>query len=144
MFWDNIFDKRVTRYDDKTPRDPETGIMEGAAPRTLGPENTDKAILFVHGFSGTPNNFHDLPDQVAEAGWRVRVMLLPGHGTSPREFEKTSAEQLRQGVADELAPLRERYKTVVLVGHSMGGALATLTTAEVLEFLEMVKRTSLY
>ncbi len=131
MFWNRVAEERVTLHDQQTPRDPDTGIIEGAEPRTLGPENTDKAVLFVHGFAGTPNSFHDLPDQVAEAGWRVRAMLLPGHGTSPREFAQTTAAALRQSVLDELAELRERYDTVVLLGHSMGGALATLAASEV-------------
>lgn len=131
IFWNAIADKRVTLYDEQLPRDPNTGIMEGAAPRTLGTEDADKAILFVHGFIGSPNNFNDLPDQVAVAGWHVRVMLLPGHGTTPRDFEATTAEQLKQGVLDELTVLRKKYKTVVLMGHSMGGALATLTASEV-------------
>ncbi|MCK5861748.1 MAG: alpha/beta fold hydrolase [Candidatus Hydrogenedentes bacterium] len=129
--WNIIADQRVTLYAARFPRDSETGIMEGAAPRTLGPEAGDKAVLFVHGFVGTPNHFNDLPDQVAGAGWYVRVMLLPGHGTSPREFEQTSADQLQQGVLDEVTALRKQYKTLVLVGHSMGGALSTLAASEV-------------
>jgi len=131
MFWNTIADKRVRLYDEQIPRDPDTGIMKGAEPRTLGPENTDKAILFVHGFIGSPNNYCDLPDRVAAKGWHVRVMLLPGHGTTPREFETTTADQLKLAVLDELAPLREKYKTLVLVGHSMGGALSTVAASEV-------------
>lgn len=131
MFWNIVADKRVKLFDEQVPRDPETGIMIGAEPRTLGPENTDRAILFVHGFIGSPNNFNDLPDRVAAKGWYVRVMLLPGHGTTPREFETTNAAQLKQAVLDELAPLREKYKTLVLVGHSMGGALSTIAASEV-------------
>ncbi len=129
MIWNNIADNRVTQFDERAPRDPETGILIGGEARRLGPEDTDKAILFVHGFSGTPNNFADLPDQVAAAGWRVHAMLLPGHGTTPRDFEKTSARELEQAVRDELAALREQYATVVLLGHSMGGALATIVAA---------------
>lgn len=131
MFWNNYAYKLVTRFDEQVPRDPDTGIMKGAEPRTLGPENTDRAILFVHGFIGSPNNYCDLPDRVAAKGWHVRAMLLPGHGTTPREFETTTAGQLKQAVLDELAPLREKYKTLVLVGHSMGGALATIAASEV-------------
>lgn len=130
IFWNQYANTLVARFDEQAPRDSETGIMKGAEPRTLGPVNTDRAILFVHGFIGSPNNFCDLPDRVAATGWHVQVMLLPGHGTTPREFETTTAEELKQAVLDELAPLREKYKTLVLVGHSMGGALATIAASE--------------
>ncbi len=129
MFWNTWTDRHVTRYDERTERNPETGIMLGAEPLSLGPENSGKAILMVHGFVGSPNNFNDLPVRVAEAGWHVRVMLLPGHGTTPRNFETTPAEELEQAVANELDMLRNRFSTVVLLGHSMGGALATIIAA---------------
>lgn len=129
MFWNTWSDRRVTLSDASAVRNPDTGILVGAEPLSLGPEDRNKAILMVHGFSGSPNNFNDLPQHVAEAGWHVRVMLLPGHGTTPREFEVTTAGELEQAVAEELALLRGRFATVVLLGHSMGGALATLAAA---------------
>lgn len=130
MFWNALTDRQVERYDRQVPRDPGSGIIRGAEPRELGPDNTGKAILMVHGFIGSPNNFNDLPDHIAAAGWHVRVMLLPGHGTSPHVFETTSAAELEQAVSDELQALRQRFETVVLLGHSMGGALATLVAAQ--------------
>ena len=136
MFWNTMMDQRVDRYDKQARRDPETGILEWGGPRTLGPGDTDRAVLMVHGFAGTPNNFNDLPDRLAEAGWHVRAMLLPGHGTSPREFEQTTAPQLEAAVLAELAALKERFARVALIGHSMGGALATLAAArEQVDFL---------
>lgn len=129
MWWNRLADKWVAREDENTPRDPATGIITGAEPRTLGPPGAGRALLMVHGFVGSPNNFNDLPDLVAESGWHVRVMLLPGHGTSPREFETVTAEQLEQSVLSELDALREHFPTVVLLGHSLGGALVTLAAA---------------
>jgi carboxylesterase len=126
-----VMDARVRAYEKNTPRDPETGIMEGAAPRILGPATADKAILFIHGFIGTPNNFNDLPDKVAEAGWHTEVMLLPGHGTTPHEFELTTAEDIIAGVVDRAITLNKNYDTFVILGHSMGGALATIAAGEV-------------
>lgn len=122
----------MVRHEEKTaPRDEETGILIGAEERDLGPEDADKAVLFVHGFVGGSNNFADLPDRVADAGWRVRCMRLPGHGTSPRDFAKTTPDELIEGVRREVKRLRAEYGTLVLVGHSMGGALSTIVASEI-------------
>lgn len=120
----------VTRYDNAQPRDPETGILIGAEERTLGPESSETAILFVHGFVGGSNNFWEVPDQLAAEGYRVRVMLLPGHGTSPRDFAKTPESEFNDAVRDEILALKQKHKRVILIGHSMGGALITTAASQ--------------
>jgi esterase/lipase len=120
---------RVKHDDKRAARHPDTGILVGAEPRDLNAASR-KTVLFVHGFSGTPNNFGDLPDRVAAAGWRARVMLLPGHGTSPFEFAQTTGDALQDAVLEELAQLRRDSERLVVLGHSMGGALATLAATE--------------
>lgn len=125
-----IADWRVSYYEREAARDPGSPYLKGMSPRELGPVDSGKAVLFVHGFIGGQSNFHDLPDRVAEAGWHVRTMRLPGHGTSPREFERISADDLIAGVLTELRELKQHYGTVVVVGHSMGGALSALAAAD--------------
>lgn len=122
--------RRVRRDEARAPRDPATGIMVGAVPRSIGPEDARGAVLFVHGFAGCGNNFHNLPDRVAAAGWRARVMLLPGHGRSALDFETTRAEAMLQAVIQEIQALRKSHEIVVTVGHSMGGALATVAASQ--------------
>ncbi|MBX7258937.1 MAG: alpha/beta fold hydrolase [Candidatus Hydrogenedentes bacterium] len=117
--------------DRNAPRDPQTGVMRGSEARDLGPEDAPNAVLFVHGFAGAGNNFNDLPERLAAKGWRVRVMRLPGHGTSPRDLENVTADELLSAVVSEATTLREKHTRVVLVGHSMGGALSTLTASRV-------------
>ena len=125
-----VTDALVTRYDARAKRDPDSIYLEGMTPRQLGPESATKAVLFVHGFIGAQSNFNTLPDTVADAGWYVETMRLPGHGTSPRDFERTTADELVAGVREAVLELKGRFETVVVVGHSMGGALATLVVAE--------------
>jgi len=123
-------DRKVAAYEAATPRDPVTGVMIGAEARSLGPRDAEAAILLVHGFIGTPNNYHDLPDTLAAMGWRVEAMLLPGHGTSPRDFERVQAEDMVEAVRKELLALQAQHDLVVLVGHSMGAAIATIVASE--------------
>ncbi len=111
-------------------RNPETGILVGAEPRELGPENSPRAALFIHGFGGAGTDFADLPERLAENGWRVRIMLLPGHGTYPREMRDQTPDTLLDAVRNEVKTLRERHEKVILLSHSMGGALSTLVATE--------------
>jgi len=125
-----LTNRLVTLETQRAPRDPETGILVGAEPRDLGPADADLAVLLVHGFVGAGNNFNDLPDRLAAHGWRVRVMLLPGHGTSPRDLEQTTADELLDAVLTEFETLHARHTRVALIGHSMGGTLCTLAAAQ--------------
>lgn len=127
--WNELLSTIVKKKDCHAARDSQSGILIGAEPRSLGTEDAPLAVLLVHGFVGTPNNFNDLPDRIAHAGHRARVMLLPGHGTTPLDFEKTSSRELEEAVVKELQALRTRHDVVVLLGHSMGGSLATIVAA---------------
>lgn len=118
----------VRLSDARQPRDPETGLLEHAAPYSLNPEQAELAVLMVHGFLGTPHHFADLPEALAEAGHAVEVMLLPGHGVSPLDLEHTNPAELLHAVRAHVNALQTDYDKVVVLGHSMGGALAVLVT----------------
>lgn len=123
-----ITNHRVTIEDRDAARGAD-GVRIGYEERDLGPPDAAAAVLFVHGFVGATSNFADVPERLAAKGWRVRVMRLPGHGTSPRDYEKTTPEELTAAVREELAALRKRHKRVGVVSHSMGGTLSTLAVA---------------
>lgn len=125
-----IADHLVDEADRDAPRDPSTGILLSAESKWLGPEDADKAVLLVHGFIGAGQNFGGLPELLADKGWRVHVMRLPGHGTSPRDLIEVTPEELLAAVRQETQALMEKHGTVVLIGHSMGGTLCVLTAAD--------------
>jgi len=128
--YDIVTEHMLTEYERQLPHDPETGLMYDAEPCYLGPLDSPRAVLLVHGFVGAGSNFNRLPDELAKRGWRVRVMLLPGHGTTPRNLEQVTADSLITSVRDELALLRKTHGTVAIIGHSMGGALAAIVASE--------------
>jgi len=119
----------VERADERPARNSE-GILAGAEERDLGPEDSRRAVLLVHGHMGGGSIFGALPERLAEAGWRVRVMRLPGHGTSPLDYAETTAGEMRRAVEEELDALSAEHQHVAVVGHSMGGALSALAAAE--------------
>ncbi len=116
--------------DASSPRNESTGIMEGAEPFTLGDEDADVAVLFVHGFVGATDNFADVPQRVADLGVYVDVMLLPGHGTRARDLRSVPGDELLDAVLAKVRTLKAAHKRVILVSHSMGGALSTLAASE--------------
>ena len=95
------------------------GTLPSAVPIERGVGET--AALFVHGFNDVPYVWTRIIDELVQKGVHCRALCLPGAGTSSCHPTLVS---LRGAVDCELAELRKRYARVVLVGHSMGGALA--------------------
>lgn len=126
-----VLSSKVSNYEASAECDPGTGIMKGFEPILLNTERKDRAVLMVHGFIGAPQNFGDLPHEIADQGWRVEAMNLPGCGLTPHAHEATSFDTLLSGVEERLSFLQSECETVVLIGHSQGGALSTLAAAKV-------------
>jgi carboxylesterase len=130
LMWNGGLAGTCAAKEARMQRDPATGIIVGAEPRDLGPADSTRAALLVHGYVGCGRDFGELPERLAAQGWRVRVMLLPGHGTRARELSKQTPDSQYMAVKEELIRLKAKHKTVVLVGFSMGGALSVLAAGE--------------
>jgi len=87
-------------------------------------EQAEKLVIFIHGFMGSPDHFVDLAELVYEHGCSTLSILLPGHGAGMREFVRSDMDDWTRHVQEEIDKVRDKYKTIFLVGHSMGGLLA--------------------
>jgi len=126
-----FFSGKVKEFESKRERDPNTNILKGAEPLILGNTESRIATLLIHGFAGCPNNFEKLPYRLAEnLNIYVKAMLLPGHGRTSFDFEKISPDILLDAVIDEIIKLKKKYEKVIVLGHSMGGTLATLANVK--------------
>ncbi|QDU66893.1 alpha/beta hydrolase [Engelhardtia mirabilis] len=112
------------------PLDSASGVRPGMAARTLEAPGATTAVLMVHGWCSGPTDFSDLPERLQARGFHVRVMRLPGHGTSPEDFGAQTAEDWRGAVRAEFDDLAARFPRVDGVGFSMGGALLVELAAE--------------
>jgi carboxylesterase len=119
---------RERRFLRRYPARPD-GVLVGAEPRTFGAQ-TGRAILLLHGYNDTPASLDPLARKLNEAGWTVRLPLLPGHGRSLPAFDAWTAEEVLAQARDEFAALRATHSTVVVGGISMGGAAATWLASE--------------
>jgi carboxylesterase len=81
-------------------------------------------VVLCHGFTGTPQSLRDWGRALADAGYTVRLPLLPGHGTRWQDMNRTRWTDWYGEVDRAFDELRGRCDAVVVAGLSMGGALA--------------------
>lgn len=109
-----------------------------SAPQSAGPEPAAAAgdtrayeggsgelgVLLCHGFTGSPASLRPWADHLVAEGFRVRLPLLPGHGTSWEQLNETSWTDWYAMVETSFRLLRQECRTVFVAGLSMGGCLA--------------------
>ena len=88
-----------------------------------------KGILLVHGLGDSPWTFHDIAPRLAEQGFLVRTILLPGHGTDPAELLETTAEEWQKIVHEQAQALRMDVEGEVFLGGFSTGANLVLDYA---------------
>ena len=101
----------------------------GEEHNTFHLEGGKAAALLVHGFPGTPKEMRPLGDALHAAGWTVHAPLLPGFGADFETVMERTNDDWVNAVHDALITLKRDHSSVVLVGHSMGGALAIQVSA---------------
>jgi len=106
------------------------GVLVGAESLVFEQDGPRGALL-LHGFNDTPQSVGALARWLREAGWSVHAPLLPGHGRGPAVFAAEGrAEAWWDAARASWQALRARYPTAVVMGQSMGGALAITVAAE--------------
>lgn len=81
-------------------------------------------VLFCHGFTGSPWSLLEWARFTADAGYRVSLPRLPGHGTSWQELNRTDWRDWYAAIERAFHELRNQCDTVFVAGLSMGCALA--------------------
>ncbi|MBK8984987.1 MAG: alpha/beta fold hydrolase [Chloroflexi bacterium] len=88
------------------------------------------AALLVHGFPGTPAEVRPLAAALHAQGWTVHAPLLPGFGPQIADMFTYGQEDWVTAVRQAQTQLRSQYETVLLVGYSLGGAIALNIAAQ--------------
>lgn len=85
--------------------------------------DSDSAILFIHGIVGTPNHFNEFVSLVPKR-FSVYNVLLDGHGKEVNEFSKTSMKKWETQVASIVEELSLSHEKIYIAAHSLGTLLA--------------------
>ena len=88
-------------------------------------------IVIAHGLGEHAGRYQQLADDFTSVGYVVRAADLRGHGTSPGARGAVPAtESMRDDILDALAAARNASPgPLILLGHSMGGAMAAWAIA---------------
>lgn len=106
----------------------ESTILDGAQPfEHIG--NNKKAVLFIHGFPGSPKMFYLIRELAVADGYDVYNPRLPGFGTVKEDLIKTNFSMWYNYIRDYYLGIRNKYDEFYIVGTSMGGAI-TLKLAQ--------------
>ncbi|MBU3030543.1 alpha/beta hydrolase [Paracoccus marinaquae] len=86
---------------------------------------TDLALVYIHGFTGSPAELRPMPQQVAaELGANLYSVRLTGHGLDGAALADARLSDWWRDTAEAIAVAQRLGRRVVLVGLSTGATLA--------------------
>lgn len=92
-------------------------------------ENGRSAALLLHGFPGTPAEIRPLAETIHRLGWTVQGLLMPGFGPQIPTLPQRRYQEWVEAAREALTNLQRQHERVVLIGYSMGEAVALNVTA---------------
>lgn len=92
------------------------------------------AILCIHGFMGHPGEYKRLSELFNSLGYDTYTITLSGHqGT---KLKGATRKDWQQDCVDNIEFLKSKgYEKIILVGHSMGGVLASIMSTEYKDYV---------
>jgi carboxylesterase len=98
--------------------------FEGAVHRSFVLNGTRGSALLIHGFMGTPSEMRPLALALNNAGFTVYAPLLPGFGANISQLGQVGRTEWLTAAGQIWSDLHARGDADVLLGFSMGGAVA--------------------
>lgn len=119
-------DHALQRYSSGSRADPRGAIPDWNRTVELGVGNTRGGVLLLHGMSDSPYSLRALGTHLADRGYRVLALRMPGHGTIPSGLTRVKWRDMAAVTRIGAAHLIERLDGAPLhiVGYSTGAALA--------------------
>lgn len=123
---DAYLTKQEARFDDITNGAEKRIVWAGEAG-----EQTDLAIVYVHGYSATSEEIRPVPDNVAMSnGANLYFTRLAGHGRPGDAMSEPNMNDWVQDMAETMEIGRRIGKKVVVISTSTGATLAILAASD--------------
>ncbi len=81
-------------------------------------------VLVIHGFTGSPVSITPWAKYLNQQGFTVSAPLLPGHGSTWQQMNKTTWQDWYAEVERSYLELKQKCDRVFIAGFSMGASLA--------------------
>lgn len=105
-------------------------IIQANAPFELRPiidtANHERRVgaLLVHGLLDCPFSLRDIGQSLQKRGVFCRAILLPGHGTHPKDLMDVSYQDWVAAVKYGVESMKQEVDDLFLIGYSTGAALS--------------------
>ncbi|MGL5811430.1 MAG: alpha/beta hydrolase [Nocardioides sp.] len=112
---------------------PTTDPLTSPFSAPASPDRTEGrriGVLLSHGFTGSPYSVRPWANHLAAQGFAVELPLLPGHGTTWQDLNRTGWSDWYVEIAGAFRRLRADCDAVVVAGLSLGGALVLRLAAD--------------
>jgi len=83
-----------------------------------------KAVLLIHGITGTPSEMRYFGKRLNKAGFSVLCNTLPRHCASLAELKQVTWQEIADACSGDLKGLKNEYAEVFVGGLSMGALMA--------------------
>ncbi len=99
--------------------------MKVVTPKPFTFEGGDRAVLLLHGFTGTTADVRMLGRHLQKQGYTCHAPLYKGHGVPPEELVHTGPKNWWQDVVNGYEYLKERgHEEIAVCGLSLGGVFS--------------------
>ncbi|NUM34371.1 MAG: alpha/beta fold hydrolase [Candidatus Brocadiae bacterium] len=125
MVIDMVYGKWVESQLEKDLVSQRLSVMEMARLR----QGQKVACLLIHGYCDSPATYKYLVEELKKQDYDYRTLMLPGHGTSPKDLATKTWKDWYEKVEKTYLEFQKNYEKVYVIGFSTGGTL-TLKLAQ--------------
>ncbi|MCU0651767.1 MAG: alpha/beta fold hydrolase [Candidatus Omnitrophica bacterium] len=86
--------------------------------------NNGKAVLLIHGITGTPSEMRHVGKVLNKAGYTVFCSALPRHCSSLGELKKVTWQEIADACKEDFLALKAKHEKVFIAGLSMGALMS--------------------
>lgn len=105
--------------------------MKVVAPKSFTFEGGNRAVLLLHGFTGSTKDVKRLGEYLQKRGYTCHAPMYRGHGGSPEALLQTTPADWWQDVVDGYNFLKNQgYEEIAVAGISLGGVFSLKVAEE--------------